>query len=232
MTTDDRFRYAYNSLVYFGEDLSESIARVARYGYDAIEIVGEPTKIDPEKVLRMTKRAGIGVSSICSIYTADRDLVHPDPDARRSAVQYVKDLIGWPTSHQGDDDLGEEGVSPEARWGLSSGEPAFEVTDPFGGDDVKLPLRTLAGLDGGYVDPTIAEEPPEGGIDLAELQRLRSAEAFVVEMLQVVTVARMVLQETKQCVGQGHASDYTPRVYTRQPERCWRRGTVVQGELP
>ena len=92
MTTNDRFRYAYNSLVYFGEDLSESIDRVARYGYDAIEIVGEPTKIDPEKVLRMTKRAGIGVSSICSIYTADRDLVHPDPDARRSAVQYVKDL--------------------------------------------------------------------------------------------------------------------------------------------
>jgi len=92
MTTNDRFRYAYNSLVYFGEDLSESIDRVARYGYDAIEIVGEPTKIDPEKVLRMTKRAGIGVSSICSIYTADRDLVHPDPHARRSAVQYVKDL--------------------------------------------------------------------------------------------------------------------------------------------
>lgn len=92
MTSNDRFRYAYNSLVYFGEDLSESIDRVARYGYDAIEIVGEPTKIDPEKVLRMTKRAGIGVSSICSIYTADRDLVHPDPDARRSAVQYVKDL--------------------------------------------------------------------------------------------------------------------------------------------
>ena len=95
MGADTRFQYAYNSLVYFGEDLAESVDRVARFGYDAIEIVGEPTKIDPHRVAKLTKDAGIGVSSICSIYTADRDLVHPDPDTRRAAVQYVKDLADF-----------------------------------------------------------------------------------------------------------------------------------------
>lgn len=95
MTSPTQFRYAYNSLVYFGEDLADSVDRVARYGYDAIEIVGEPTKIDPHRVAKLTKDAGIGVSSVCSIYTADRDLIHPDPKARSAAIQYVKDLADF-----------------------------------------------------------------------------------------------------------------------------------------
>lgn len=93
--TSNRFRYSYNSLVYFEEDLAISIDRVARLGYDAIEIVGEPTSIDATRIAKLTQDAGIGVSSICSIYTAERDLVHPDPDTRRSAVQYVKDLVDF-----------------------------------------------------------------------------------------------------------------------------------------
>ncbi len=93
--TVDRFRYSYNSLVYYEEDTATSVDRVARFGYDAIEIVGEPARIDARRVAKLTKDAGIGVSSICSIYTAERDLVHPDPDARRSAIQYVKDLTDF-----------------------------------------------------------------------------------------------------------------------------------------
>jgi len=36
------FKYSYDSLVYFGEPVDRSIARLARFGYDAIELVGEP----------------------------------------------------------------------------------------------------------------------------------------------------------------------------------------------
>jgi sugar phosphate isomerase/epimerase len=86
------FRYAYNSLVYYGEDIATSIDRVARFGYDGIEIVGEPGEIDAGKVARLTRQAGIQVSSICSIYTPERDLVHPDAEVRRNAVSYVKDV--------------------------------------------------------------------------------------------------------------------------------------------
>lgn len=87
-----RFRYAYNALVYHGEDIADSIDRVARYGYDAIEMVGEPEQYDAKRVAKLTADAGIVVSSICSIYTPERDLVHPDPDARRAAVAYVEDV--------------------------------------------------------------------------------------------------------------------------------------------
>lgn len=95
MSETDRFRYAYNSLVYFGEDTAASVERVARFGYDAIEIVGEPAQIDANRVARITADAGVGVSSICSIYTAERDLVHRDPQVRAAAVRYVKDLVDF-----------------------------------------------------------------------------------------------------------------------------------------
>lgn len=88
----DRFRYAYNSLVYVGEDIGLSIERVARFGYDAIEVVGEPAQIDGKRVAKLTRDAGIGVSSICSIYTPERDLVSPDRGVRQAAVGYVKGL--------------------------------------------------------------------------------------------------------------------------------------------
>ncbi|MGH3088087.1 MAG: TIM barrel protein [Rubrobacteraceae bacterium] len=87
-----RYRYAYNSLVYFGEDISESIDRVARFGYDAIEVIGEPADLDPRRIKKLADDAGISVSSICSLYTPDRDLSHPDAEMRKKAVQYVKDV--------------------------------------------------------------------------------------------------------------------------------------------
>lgn len=89
------FRYAYNALVYYGEDISASIDRVARFGYDAIEVVGEPAVLDAGRIKRLADDAGIAVSSICSIYTPERDLAHPDPAVRSATVQYVKDVVNF-----------------------------------------------------------------------------------------------------------------------------------------
>ena len=89
------YRYAYNALVYYGEDISESIDRVARFGYNAIEVVGEPRELDAKRIKRLADDAGIAVSSICSIYTPERDLAHPDPAVRANAVQYVKDVADF-----------------------------------------------------------------------------------------------------------------------------------------
>jgi sugar phosphate isomerase/epimerase len=84
------FRYSYDQLVYFGEDVSASIDRVARFGYDAIEIVGEPGQYSGPEIRRLTEQAGIAVSSVCSIYTAERDLAHPDAAVRANALDYVR----------------------------------------------------------------------------------------------------------------------------------------------
>lgn len=89
------FRYAYTSLVYFGEDIAQSIDRLARFGYDAIEVVGEPAEYDAQRIKRLSDDAGIAVSSVCSIYTAERDLAHPNSSVRANAVRYVKDVADF-----------------------------------------------------------------------------------------------------------------------------------------
>ena len=63
---------------------------MARFGYDAIELVGEPEQYDADRVRRLAADAGIAVSSISSMYTAERDLCHPDPRVRQQAVDYVR----------------------------------------------------------------------------------------------------------------------------------------------
>jgi sugar phosphate isomerase/epimerase len=98
-----RFRYAYNALVYYGEDIAQSVERVARYGYDAIELPGEPAAFETARIRAAVADAGIGVSSICSIYTDERDLAHPEPAKRAEALEYVREVadfasaVGAPT---------------------------------------------------------------------------------------------------------------------------------------
>lgn len=89
------FRYSYDQLVYSGEDISASIDRVARFGYDAIEIVGEPDQYSGSEIRRLTEEAGIVVSSVCSIYTAERDLAHPDAAVRANALDYVRRIADF-----------------------------------------------------------------------------------------------------------------------------------------
>ena len=84
------FKYSYNSLVYYGEKISDSIKRVAECGYDAIELYGEPDALDAKEVRSLCERHNIGVSSICSIYTNERDFASPDPSIRKNTVTYVK----------------------------------------------------------------------------------------------------------------------------------------------
>jgi len=89
-------KYAYNTLVNTGidlqgEDLEVSIARLAEAGYDGVEFVGEPEKIDTRRVKALLCRHGLEASSICSIFVKDRDLVSSDVGIRRNGVKYVKE---------------------------------------------------------------------------------------------------------------------------------------------
>ena len=99
----ERFRYSYNLIGYSGEELSRSIDRVARLGYDAVEVEGEPEKVDPGRVRKLLDDAGLVASSVCPSFTAGRDLSHPDPDVRNDAMDYVRKVaelahaVGAPT---------------------------------------------------------------------------------------------------------------------------------------
>lgn len=98
-------KYAYNTLVYGEEPIEKSVERIAKCGYDGVEFVGEPKKLSTIQINRLLNRYNIEASSICSIYTLERDLVNSDPKIRENAIQYVKDVvnmaaeIGAPTAN-------------------------------------------------------------------------------------------------------------------------------------
>ena len=89
----ERFRYSYNLIGYSGEEISRSIDRVARLGYDAVEVEGEPEKVDPKRVRKLLDDAGVAASSVCPSFTAGRDLSHPDPQVRNDAMDYVRGVV-------------------------------------------------------------------------------------------------------------------------------------------
>jgi sugar phosphate isomerase/epimerase len=86
------FRYSYNVIGFQGEDVAESIDRLARLGYDAVEIEGEPETRDPRRIKKLAEDAGLAVGSVCPNFTAERDLSHPEADVRNAARVYLREV--------------------------------------------------------------------------------------------------------------------------------------------
>lgn len=99
------FRYTYNTLVYGHEPISSGIARVARFGYDGVELVGEPAENDVPGVKRALTENDVVASSIISIFTPERDIVSSNPEIRRNAVDYLFQNIAFA------DDVGADVVT-------------------------------------------------------------------------------------------------------------------------
>lgn len=84
-------KYSVSNWIYGEEPLEKGMERLSKFGYDGVEIAGEPQKISTEKIQKLLEKYGLAASSICGIYTKERDLVSSSEKTRRGAVQYVKD---------------------------------------------------------------------------------------------------------------------------------------------
>jgi len=75
------------------EPIETTIARLARSGYDGIEISGEPAVYDPAHVRRLLEEHDLSCWGGVTLMTGGRDLVHEDHYVRLASVQYVKDTL-------------------------------------------------------------------------------------------------------------------------------------------
>ena len=120
-----QFKYAYNALVYYGEDIAKSIDRVARFGYDAIEVVGEPAQFDGKAIRKRAHDAGMTVAAGGRIGGV---AVFVGPDVRLLAVESHRLRWFFPMEWRG---LAVAVVCV----GLMGCEPANLAIDPaYGGD--------------------------------------------------------------------------------------------------
>jgi D-psicose/D-tagatose/L-ribulose 3-epimerase len=87
------YKYSVTQWIYGQEELITSLQRLQKYGYDGVELAGEPKLIDIAETQSLLSKYKLECTSICGIYTAERDLTSANSDIRRRAVQYVKDCV-------------------------------------------------------------------------------------------------------------------------------------------
>ncbi|GAB4439815.1 MAG: sugar phosphate isomerase/epimerase [Anaerolineae bacterium] len=75
------------------EPIDVTIRRLAKYGYDSIEIEGEPKKYNTKEVRQLLKEHHLNCFGSVSLMFEGRDLIHADEAVRASTVQYLKDCI-------------------------------------------------------------------------------------------------------------------------------------------
>ena len=75
------------------EPIEVTIRRLAKYGYETIEIAGEPDKYDTKEVRGLLQANGVRCWGSVSLMFAGRDLIHADAAVRESTVKYLKSCI-------------------------------------------------------------------------------------------------------------------------------------------
>jgi D-psicose/D-tagatose/L-ribulose 3-epimerase len=75
------------------EPIEVTIARLARCGYDAIEISGEPERYDTKHVRKLLQDHKLTCWGSVTLMLADRDLLAKDEAQRAASVKYVRDCI-------------------------------------------------------------------------------------------------------------------------------------------
>lgn len=75
------------------EPVEVTLERLHRFGYDGIEISGEPTRYVTDEVRRLMDQYQLECWGSVTMMFEGRDLIHPDAGIRRETVQYIKDSL-------------------------------------------------------------------------------------------------------------------------------------------
>src|SRR5262245_22864651 len=75
------------------EPIEVTIDRLAKSGYDAIEISGEPERYDTKAVRKLLNDRGLTCWGSVTLMLADRDLLAKNEAQRAASVNYVTDTI-------------------------------------------------------------------------------------------------------------------------------------------
>lgn len=88
-------KYSYNTLVNSNDEITKNIERLAKFGYDFVDFVGEPAEQDIDKINKSLNENKIKASSICAIYNEQRDLVSSNYSIRENTINYLKECVDF-----------------------------------------------------------------------------------------------------------------------------------------
>ncbi len=76
------------------EPIETTLERLSRFGYDGIEISGEPARYNTDDVRRLLDRYKLECWGSVTMMMPGRDLIHDDKYVRLGTIKYMKDCIG------------------------------------------------------------------------------------------------------------------------------------------
>lgn len=124
------------------EPLEVTLARLAKYGYESIEISGEPEQYKAEDVKPLLKKYGLRCWGSVTLMLAERNLVAADPDQRAASVQYTKDCIDLVAALDGEEmtivpatvgKITPDGTpEQEWEWAVTALKDIYEHAQPLG----------------------------------------------------------------------------------------------------
>lgn len=82
--------------IYGDAPLDDTLGRIAKAGYDGVELPGEPDRWAPGEVRGALARHGLAplaLTASCMFPQTPRDLANPDPVIRGHAVRYIVDCL-------------------------------------------------------------------------------------------------------------------------------------------
>ncbi|RMH69968.1 MAG: sugar phosphate isomerase/epimerase [Bacteroidetes bacterium] len=132
------------------EPLETTLARIARLGYDAIELQGEPDKYDTRTVRRLLDEHGLRCWGSVTLMLGERNLLARDEAQRARSIDYVKACVTMVS------ELGGEVLSvvpgtvgkivsdgtPEQEWGWAV-EALKEIYDHARKRSVRLAIEPI-----------------------------------------------------------------------------------------
>jgi D-psicose/D-tagatose/L-ribulose 3-epimerase len=124
------------------EPLEVTLARLAKYGYESIEISGEPEQYKAEDVKPLLKKYGLRCWGSVTLMLAERNLGAADPEQRAASVQYTKDCIDLVAACDGEEmtivpaTVGK--ITPDStpeqewEWAVTGLRDIYEHAQPLG----------------------------------------------------------------------------------------------------
>lgn len=132
------------------EPIEVTIRRLAKYGYESIEIGGEPDKYDTGEVRGYLQENGIRCWGAISLMFTGLDLIQADEAGRANTVQYLKDCVTMVKELDGEvmsivpSEVGkvQAQADPETEWQWAV-EGLREVYDHAQKEGIRVALEPL-----------------------------------------------------------------------------------------
>ncbi|MHA1651709.1 MAG: sugar phosphate isomerase/epimerase family protein [Candidatus Helarchaeota archaeon] len=93
-------KYSISNWIYGSEPIEKTVERLVKFGYDGIEIKGEPADYDTKQLNDLLSSYNLEVSSVCGMWPWDdsnpmktRDLANPDEKVREKAINYAESCL-------------------------------------------------------------------------------------------------------------------------------------------